>query len=222
MGCSLVLTAEHDESFDRDRWERYREACFTASNSQILIVPGIEYSDASNTVHVLVWGNHIPFLGPVKETERLLKNVSEVHGLAVLAHPSRRDAWQKFDSSWEPLLLGIEQWNRKVDGVAPSKEAAALMTRSPGLVPFVGLDFHRSNQFFPLTMKLQVGSVLREGEVISALREKRVSAEVLRIPIKHFTGGICGGAMTAAERLRRLARRMVRRDGSIPGREGTI
>jgi hypothetical protein len=221
MGYCFVLTAEHDDSFDRDRWESYRQACIDASTSQIVIVPGIEYSDTSNTVHVLVWGN-IPFLGPMRDTEHLLKRVSELKGLAVLAHPSRKDAWQRYDASWTPFLLGIEQWNRKVDGVAPSGEAMTLLNQSPCLIPFVGLDFHRANQFFPLSMTLQVEGVLCEEGALMALRERRVSPEVLGISLQHFTGGFCCKAMTATERLRRLVRKIIRTDENIPNREGKV
>lgn len=222
VGCRLVLTAEHAESFDSDRWGKYRQACRAASGREIIIVPGMEYSDPSNTLHVLVWGDNMPFLGPVQDIERLLNRVSELRGSAVLAHPSRKDAWQRFDTSWALFLLGIEQWNRKFDGVAPSKEASILLNRNPNLVAFVGLDFHRSNQYFPLTMRLQVGAGLGEGEVMGALRQKRVSAEFLRMPLKHFTGGICGGAMTATDRLRRLARKIIRRGGGVPNKESVV
>jgi hypothetical protein len=222
MGCSVMMTSEHGESFDPDRWQQYREACLTAGSSTLLIVPGIEYSDPANVVHVLVWGSQIPFLGPVEDIGRLLNKVYAVQGITVLAHPSRKDAWKRVDSSWEPLLLGIEQWNRKVDGVAPSAEAAALLKQSCRMLPFVGLDFHRSNQLFPLTMRLQVGSVLREEDVMMALREKRASAEAFRISLEYFAGGTCGRVMTAAEHLRGLAKRMVGRDVKNPKRESTV
>lgn len=55
IGYRIVLTSEHDATFDNDRWQAYRDACRAASTDKFLLVPGMEYSDASNTVHVLVW-----------------------------------------------------------------------------------------------------------------------------------------------------------------------
>lgn len=211
-GYRVVLTTEHDELFDTGRWERYRQACREASSSRVLILPGIEYADPSNTVHVMVWGVR-PFLGAQLDTGKLLARVNSLNGLAVLSHPSRRDAWRRFDRSWAPLLLGLELWNRKVDGVAPSREARSLWMQAPHLVPFVGLDFHRANQFFPLAMMLRVENGLSEQPVLQALRERRVAAEFLGLPLHHFTEGTCGKAMAAAERLRRAARKILKKTG---------
>src|SRR6185312_13160507 len=67
LGYRAVLLAEHDRGFDDERWLAYRAACQQASNWNLLLVPGIEYSDPANTVHVPVWGD-IPFLGEGVET----------------------------------------------------------------------------------------------------------------------------------------------------------
>ena len=60
-GYGAVLTAEHDRTFDPERWERYRAACAVAEGAlRIPVCPGIEYSDADNVVHVPVWGVDTP------------------------------------------------------------------------------------------------------------------------------------------------------------------
>ena len=92
IGYRLVLTNEHDRTFDNKRWEEYRNACCEASTDRILIVPGLEYSDVTNTIHVLVWGT-LPFLGNNHNIETLLRKVNELNGICVLAHPSRKNAW---------------------------------------------------------------------------------------------------------------------------------
>jgi predicted metal-dependent phosphoesterase TrpH len=62
-GYSAVLMAEHDRGFDSGRWAAYRAACAEASaRGGAILVPGIEYSDSANDVHIPVWGD-IPFLG---------------------------------------------------------------------------------------------------------------------------------------------------------------
>ena len=66
------MMTEHDRGFSATRLAEYRDACMRASNSEILIVPGIEYSDAANQVHVLVWGK-IPFLGENLPTGEMLE-----------------------------------------------------------------------------------------------------------------------------------------------------
>lgn len=208
-GYHCVLTSEHDESFDDDRWQSYRKACSENSTENFLILPGIEYSDKLNIIHILVWGIN-PFLGKGREIDEILLKVKELNGVAVLAHPSRRKAWQQYDESWTSLLSGVEQWNRKVDGVAPSKEAISIISKKPELLPFVGLDFHRLNQFFPLAMSLQINGRLIEEEVLNTFREKSGIAEVAGIPINYFSQGILYGAAKRIEHFRRYLRRIIK------------
>jgi hypothetical protein len=208
-GYHGVLTSEHDATFNEDRWQSYRKACFENSSDDFLIVPGIEYSDRQNIVHVLVWGD-IPFLGAGRETEALLQEVTKFQGVAVLAHPSRKNAWQKYQNHWAPLLLGLELWNRKVDGVAPGREARCLLKQNAGLLPFAGLDFHRANQFFPLYMALLLDGRLNEAGVLDALRGKRARAKMAGISIKHFANGLFYEAAKGTEHLRRYLRRMIK------------
>ncbi len=215
-GYGCVLTSEHDESFTADRWRCYRDACTNNSEGDFLIVPGIEYSDPMNIVHVLVWGN-IPFLGARRETEEVLREVKEYQGVAVLAHPSRRQAWQKFKSEWVPLLLGMEQWNRKVDGVAPSPEAIAIMKQNPQLFPFVGLDFHRINQFFPLAMTFELAGGLVEDVIMNCLLKKKVRAEIMGIPIDCFSQGILYRTVRRLEDLRQNIRRIIKMKAKFKG-----
>jgi ATP-binding cassette subfamily B protein len=98
--------------------------------------------------------------------------VQSANGIAVLAHPSRRQAWRKYDPTWSAALLGIEVWNRKTDGWAPSHAALRLITETRSL-PFVGMDFHDRNQLFPLTMSLEISLAVDEGSVLQGLREGR-------------------------------------------------
>src|SRR5919108_3575647 len=98
-GFGLVMMTEHDRGFTEARRQSHREACAKFSRPNCLLVPGIEYSDASNTVHILVWGP-VPFLGEGVPTPELLDVVRRSSGVAVLAHPSRRNAWKLFDPAW--------------------------------------------------------------------------------------------------------------------------
>lgn len=190
---------EHDHGFTAAKLAEYREACARASSDKILVVPGIEYSDSENRVHVLVWGN-VPFLGEGLPTAEMLEKVSDADGLAVLAHPSRKGAWKAFDASWTNRLLGIEAWNRKYDGWAPSETAPALMTTS-GAIPFVGLDFHTSRQSFPLTMALEIEETVTEETVLNCLRARRCSPRAFGMPLKETLVAL--PMLSVAERGRR-------------------
>src|SRR5215475_3637879 len=167
-GYRVLMMTEHDRGFSPARLNEFREACRRVSNDNILVVPGIEYSDAANRVHVLVWGP-VPFLGENLPTGEMLEAVKDAGGLAVLAHPSRRDAWKSFKTVWGERLLGVEIWNRKYDGWAPSQTAPALL-QATGAIPFVGLDFHTKRQSFPLGMMLDLQADISEEAVLEALR----------------------------------------------------
>ena len=55
-GCCVLMMTEHDRGFSPSRLAEFRKACTDASSDKILVVPGIEYSDAANRAHVLTWG----------------------------------------------------------------------------------------------------------------------------------------------------------------------
>ena len=205
-GYDAVLMAEHDRGFDEARWQAYRQACAEASRDDLLLVPGIEYSDPDNRVHIPVWGSE-HFLGEGIETGELLARCVATGGLAVLAHPDRRDAWRCLPDGAAELLLGIETWNRKYDGWAPSRTAAGLL--APGLVPFVGLDLHTARQFFPLAMVLDVDGEPAVETVIEALRARRCRPQAFRMPARRVHAGPGLVAARTAEAARRpLARRL--------------
>ncbi len=207
-GSRVLMMTEHDRGFTPAKWAEYRAACTQVSTKEFLVVPGIEYSDAMNRVHVLVWGP-VPFLGQDLPTSEMLAAVKAANGLAVLAHPSRREAWKLFDPSWAGLLLGIEIWNRKYDGWAPSQTAPPLLD-STGAVPFVGLDFHTRRQSFPLAMALDITGAVTEDSVVSSLRTRRCSARVLGSAFDRNLSKPKSALLGIAERGRRTASSIVR------------
>jgi predicted metal-dependent phosphoesterase TrpH len=175
-GYRVLLMTEHDRGFSPERLRELRRFCDAASTKDLLIIPGIEYSDASNQVHILVWGD-VPFLGENLPTKETLQKVKEAGGVAVFAHPFRRNAWKCFEQSWGEALVGIEVWNRKYDGWAPNRIAQDLQ-RSVGAIPFVGLDFHTQRQFFPLAMAMDLDSPVTEQAVLDSIRARRVNPRV--------------------------------------------
>ena len=207
-GCRVLMMTEHDRGFTAERLAQFREACALASSSKILVVPGIEYSDAANRVHVLVWGP-VPFLGEGLATGRMLEAVQDAGGLAVLAHPTRREAWNSFDSSWAGRLLGIEAWNRKYDGWAPSRTAPALLQQA-GAIPFVGLDFHTQRQSFPLSMALNMEENVSEENVLQCLRARRCYARAFGLPLSENLVRRALPVLGLAEQSRRMAASIAR------------
>ena len=179
----VLLMTEHDKGFSQARLDAYRDACARASTLDVLVVPGVEYSDAENRVHVLVWGPE-RFLGEGLPTSDLLDAVRAAGGVAVLAHPTRRNAWQCFDPAWAQRLLGIESWNRKCDGWAPSRTTPQLLDTTD-VIPFAGLDFHSWRQFFPLAMALEVSAPITVDSVVEALRSRRCDARAFGVPLMH-------------------------------------
>lgn len=208
MNYRIILMTEHDISFDDNRWESYRKACEKLSTDDLLIIPGIEYSDPTNTIHILVWGN-LPFLGKYQQTEDILTRVKGLDGLTVLAHPSSRKAHMLFKPERFELLLGIEQWNRKSDGIAPSNEATLLINKYK-LVPFYGLDFHQINQFFPLAMRIEIDGNVTPDIVISALKNRQCYPEIVGIPPKWSIKISQSNSLVRLERLRRLIRQILK------------
>jgi hypothetical protein len=174
-----------------------------------LVIPGIEYSDPDNIVHVLTWGN-VPFLGENLPTRSMLEALREAGGVAVLAHPSRRNAWQRFDTAWSEYLHGIEIWNRKTDGWRPSPDASALITAS-GCAPFVGIDFHDRRQLFPLAMVLDCALPLSHEAVVDCLRRGRCEPQAFDITLRPAVTGAMEVSLLPFEAARRGCRWIYRR-----------
>jgi hypothetical protein len=146
--------SEHSRGFSAAKWEEYAAACAEASSPRVTLIPGIEYGDTDDVVHVPVWGR-LPFFGESPPIGELLAQVSEAGGTAVWAHPSRRNAWARFDPEWRQHLGGVEIWNRKYDGIAPNRRSSEL-SRQHDVPAFVALDFHTRRQLFPLSLALRL------------------------------------------------------------------
>ena len=205
----VVMMTEHDRGFDEARRLEHREACRKASTDKILVVPGIEYSDATNALHFLVWGD-VPFPGSGLSADEILAAARAMDGVVVFAHPSRREAWKLFNPEWQDKIMGIELWNRKTDGWAPSRDASPLL-RMTRAMPFVGMDFHERRQFFPLATVLEIDAPITEDSVLDSLRRKRCNSEAFGFAMRRFEGGSGEKMLRAAESLRRRLAPVVRK-----------
>jgi len=211
-GYRVLLMTEHDRGFTQEHFQKYREACDRASSKEILLVPGIEYSDSANRVHVLVWGT--PFLGEGLPTGEMLEAARAADGVAVLAHPTRKSAWSLVEPHWTERLLGIEAWNRKYDGWAPSITAPALLAACAAM-PFVGLDFHTERQGFPLGMALDIPCAVAEVSVLECLRSRRCEPRAFGLPLQERLFRKAVPALGFAEHTRRAAASFVKYSRSL-------
>jgi hypothetical protein len=199
----VVLMSEHSRGFTNAKWQEYVQACREASNDRLMLVPGIEYGDPDDVVHIPVWGD-LPFFGDGLATARLLSEVSAAGGIAVWAHPWRREAWRRFEPGWLGQLAAVEVWNRKYDGIAPSRDALALARRE-SLRAAVALDFHTRRQLFPLSLNLRLEGAMSQPAVCAALGAGAFSPQAFGLPLTLFTHGPGGLALRGLERLRKTA-----------------
>jgi len=216
---SVVLMSEHSRGFTAAKWKEYIEACDAASNDRVTLVPGIEYGDEDDVVHIPVWGE-VPFFGEAPHISALLAEVSEVDGTAVWAHPWRREAWRRFDPAWQPHLAAIEVWNRKYDGIAPNRHSVAL-SRRHGTRAFAALDFHTRRQLFPLSLALRLDdeasrrtdaprAPIPAETVYAALQAGRYASRAFGLPLEPLTAGLPGAVLRSLESGRRRAARLIR------------
>lgn len=208
-GCHAILLADHDHSLDDQRWSDFKAACSEASDDRILLVPGVEYQDQHNKVHVPVWGLDLPFFGRSLPTLDLLHAVSDAGGLAILAHPRRREAFEAARAEWWPLLSGIEIWNRKYDGISPNRDSAELCSAA-GLTPFVSLDFHDKRQLFPLVMQVELAGPCTIESVLRQLRRGQCTAVAFGRPAESFLAGYRGRTAQSLEFARRKSAPVLR------------
>jgi hypothetical protein len=215
---SVVLMSEHSRGFTAAKWQEYIAACEQASTPRLTLVPGIEYNDDEDVVHIPVWGR-VPFFGEQPPIGHLLPGMSEAGGTAVWAHPWRRGAAARFDPAWSPHLAGVEVWNRKYDGIAPNQRSLEL-SRRHDTRQFVALDFHTRRQLFPLALALHLepgtgadatgGSPARTAEAVyAALHAGQFSARALGLTLERLTDGRPGAALRTLESARAAVARLV-------------
>ncbi|HET6953721.1 MAG TPA: hypothetical protein VFI47_25325 [Acidimicrobiales bacterium] len=211
-GYDLLLMSEHSRGLTADVWQAFRASCAEASSPDLLVVPGLEYNDPDNVVHMLVWGD-VPFYGETPDIGAMLPAVVADGGVAVLAHPWRRQAFERVGDDWYAHLTAVELWNRKYDGWAPNRSAAEL-AGAHGLPAFAGLDFHRSRQFFPLAVDVEVPAPVADGltpeAVVEALRSRRFVSRYRGRPAGELVDGLAGQAAVGAEAVRKVLARGAR------------
>lgn len=201
-GYDAVMLCEHCRTFDEERWKAYLDACF-AVKSGARLVPGIEYSDPSNVIHVPVWGLD-RFAGAEPGLERLVMELraKTKNRFAVMAHPSRRDAWKIIPSDLLDEVDAVETWNRKADGFAPSVHAARLVGDSRRAI--AALDFHSDRQRFPFVLEIDVPTRSTIGAIIEGLQAGQHRSCFRGRDLQGVEHGLKGQALRRSEDARRF------------------
>jgi hypothetical protein len=209
-GYDGALICDHDRTMTELSWGRLREECALLSESTgFILVPGVEYQDEDHVVHLPVFGD-VPFYGRSPRIGTLLEAAAGDGAATVFAHPARKNASDRFDPGWAPLLSGIEVWSRKYDGLRPNGRALDIAA-GHGLTDFVSLDFHGPRQLYPLAMLVELPRGTGQRDVVAALRDGRCRASALGIRPERYGSGLLGAAGVALESTRRWAAPIVRR-----------
>lgn len=199
-GYGALLLCEHHQSLDEERWRQFVSACSAASSDAVLLVPGIEYACSDNLVHVPTWG--VGYLGPSPSYQEVLAAAASRHGVAILAHPMRRDAYRSLGVDVVSQFTGVEGWNRKYDGWTPGRVPKEW--RNAARAWLVALDFHSRRQFFPLSLEIEhAGHSLTVAETIEVLRSGQARATAWGMPLHWFWRPPLHQLTVLAERLRR-------------------
>jgi predicted metal-dependent phosphoesterase TrpH len=219
-GYDGALICDHDRTMTIHSWDHLRTECARVSESTgFILVPGVEYQDDEHVVHLPVFGD-VPFYGRSPRIAAVLESAADDGGAAVFAHPARRNASDRFDPGWAPLLSGIEVWSRKYDGLRPNRWALDTAAQH-ALTAFVSLDFHGPRQLYPLAMLVETPSSADQRDVVAALLDGRCRASALGLRPERYGSGLLGVAGSAFESTRRWAAPRVRRvEAALSQRQG--
>jgi predicted metal-dependent phosphoesterase TrpH len=208
LGASAVVMSEHDYDFTSLKWDDYIIACRQASTQKCTVVPGIEYSSHNGDIHIVTVGTPC-FHGTYRDLVDTITAVRAEGGAAVLAHPRRRDCFDKITNEVLAVLDGVEIWNRKVDGLLPARLYFEF-ARSHALATTVGMDLHAWRQIFPMWNEIDAGSEPLDGKIVAtALRQRKIApACILGELAASLEGGfsIALGTLASAERARCILR----------------
>lgn len=165
----FLLLADHIEDFTPEIFEKYQKECKQLSDSNLLIIPGVEVKTAEEY--------HLAFVGvsklPTGATTRALVEDARTQGaLVTLCHPAQNPEHRPCD--WMELLHGVEFWNaRSSSRFAPDREslrfAESLRRQFPHILYFPALDLHYDWELRDLAISLRADRLDRQ-EILTVLK----------------------------------------------------
>ena len=161
-GYRAVLMSEHNNRMGHEEMAAFVRRCDELSDDQLLIIPGLELAFDHNRVHLLAYGirTYIDSTHAGCTFKSLVEAVRQAGGVAVLAHPSHRQAIERLCAEDCRALDGIEIWNVKNGNrFVPTASDLRLLEqiRNGGGQPFAfaGVDWHHLANFSPLVVRLE-------------------------------------------------------------------
>jgi hypothetical protein len=175
-GIGCVLMSEHNNTLDASQVAAFVSRCQALSDERLLIVPGLELALDSNQVHLLAYGlgEYVRSSDPGCQVGDLLPHIRRHGGVAVLAHPSHKQAFTRVAPRDLALLDGVEIWNVKngnrfCPDASEIRSLRGLRATSPSVSAFAGLDLHHLSRWVRLVSRLDVPALTREA-VLGTLR----------------------------------------------------
>lgn len=219
-GFQVVLMSEHNNRLTDAQVAELVTRCDQLSDSELLIVPGLELSFDHNYVHLLAYGirTYIDSFHEGCTFPGLVEAIHQAGGLAVLAHPSHKRAFERLAPGDFDGLDGIEIWNVKSGNqYVPNAGELALLQRlraaGGGQVALGGVDWHHLVKFSPIAVDVDTEEVswpalrtaVREGRYVVRGRFASVPASGSigrgRMALYHRLGATLSRTRTAAYRL---------------------
>lgn len=184
-GVSVCCLAEHSRGLTAEKAARLAAECRAHSNSELLLVPGIEYDVQPNN-HLLGYG--CTAVLDTDDPQKVADAIRRAGGLAVLAHPGPGDLTD--NPQLAAAVDGVEVWNTMHDGAyLPNPEVLAqfqiVRRREPGKLALHGNDFHFRGNFHNAGLDLEWGDEeLTWPAVVARLRagRYRMSNRLIHIP----------------------------------------
>lgn len=169
-GIQCVLMSEHNNFMDAEQTAGLVKRCDELSDDRLLVVPGLELAFDSNRIHLLAFGirRYIGSSAADCTFASLIDQIHEAGGLAVLAHPSHRQASSLIELKDLQRLDGIEIWNVKNGNkFVPAAVDLRLLQRvraagGPAF-GFAGVDWHHRNRFCRLVVRVEAPRLSRDA-----------------------------------------------------------
>lgn len=165
----FACLTDHSQDVQEDQFALLREQCQKLSESDFVLIPGLEYSCESE-VHIM--GIGIENMTRATGYVEVIDHIHAHGGMAVLAHPTKAN--YPLSRDWLGKLDGVEIWNRAVDSkYLPQTRSIRtffdLQQAHPHLTPFFGLDLHRERGYQDHAMEIE-GSSLDAVAIVQAMK----------------------------------------------------
>jgi hypothetical protein len=206
-GFDFIAMTEHSDTLDTGQMQQFVRTCRQLSDSQFLVMPGVEF-DCAHNLHML--GIGIEDLVDSKDPTFVARAIREQGGLAIIAHPSR--SAYLIPEGLENVINGIEVWNARYDGwFIPNDRAIALWRalrqRNTTLIAIGGQDLHVMTRHGYVKTAV-VHDQLNQAALLQALEDGRfwISNSYLRLHSTSFNGWFRSGCLACARQVYLCAR----------------